>query len=1538
MVNSIMKWMQAFCLLFLLSAVANAQTPSSYDHSNCGLLPALEKVSNKDPDLKNRMKIAGKLLSKQMLNRQRSPLDTSNAEIKIPVVFHVLYATENSPEYTGHRNLERIKAALDSTNQYFKGLKVCPDIEDCNDPLLGSLNVNFELAEKDPNGHPTTGIVFTKSYLTNKGLGGDIGLQKLIMWDRSKYLNVYVVNKATSLNNSGVAHYPETSHVLNPNDPASEQAKFYDGVVMAHWAVNPDDSNRQDYHYILAHEIGHWLGLRHIWGNTNAPGLEDNCLSNNDDFSFLETYVTKNDLSNQDQLLFEQLLAQFNDTPPTKGFTSVRDTIVNPAEVSCGSETPFVDNFMDYVHDASRFSPGQMTFGNFVLNSSIADRNLLSREENIQDKFYMGNLPSDRVVFENDYFDETVSNSGSFTQTIPFQIIGDNLQFQSFLNGSNLSTSRYKLTGLPAGLSLNIQINSSTSGILRITGNANEHIEDTDFLLEFNQSVFKNIPLNLSPTNLTKVFRIDFIERSFEYEDLPQNFFVGPEADAVRFVEFPFANPIIQHENGQFLVKFVESDFIELCVKSNGSQEAKLFTNDNPTMGSGDTFSSTLSQTGFEINTDLLDDGQIFYLAFKTATNQIFWIKSKWNNSNNCQAIELLDKAYYNAISNFPVVIGRVPSTDLTATLSDNFIREIDNEMTEIELKLVSSNPNYKFKSSLVNAGEIPADLFMISLEEGINPISGDLQDNPMIMNSSDLVQILLSDDKTASIKLNSSRLNLSTLNEYDDFKFRIIWNDESAIFQGNYQSFQFANDGLITVDFRGENQVEWAMISGIPHQSRTSVQSFASEAFQLRHLQNELGPELGILTLPNEEGYLFFKAPFLPYRIEVLSTNPAAINPQAVMFKKIPNDLEELVAAENFVNIGGGGRDFDGVPDPGEITISAQQLEITPEGINFIYARFRHNCDESTYAWIITDKNDQNELSILGVAYETEFNKHIQELNGCTMASYNSGNPFIWIDEVELKSGFNKVMTSDSGPSNYSDFRESETLDVNAGLALQGKIKMAASGSYNRYVSIWCDWNENGIFNKSEGELIVDRKLSSTETADSIIFSATLATNFISGKRDLRIVLSMNPDIDDFACGSFQFGEVEDYAIQIPSVADQYQTMNLSPGINWVSACVQPINDATVSQIFEPLLGKIEYIRTMQRLEIEEEPLNYNFTTGEGTDFVFEAGVPYQIRMTTEDSIVLNGVKLDIDEHNFELKYGGNYFAYPLEYPMAPTDFFNGMIDKVEYIEHPDYCEAFVPDRLGGVDGIGLLLPGKTYFVRVNQKTTWNSSFINETSNEEYPELVMNCSDIESSPLFMIIPKYEPKMRKRDKIIVAKSIQSGGTFTELSRRERRSNRRKLNSLELGYTTYKSRDMAIRLREKSSNGKYLIWKKSLFGIKSFIGIPTIIEGNGPFNKTKKIVGIFEKSDGADFIENEQAFHENQTLQLSFNVKQDIEEYFIAIYDENQNFVKSLEANLPNTFNQGQSINTTFPLNRVSEGMVVRLYSKEWLVELPIVLQ
>jgi hypothetical protein len=193
--------------------------------------------------------------------RQSKLLSQQNSVITIPVVVHVLWKTNN-------QNISdaQIQSQIDVLNEAFRKLNAnlsntLPDFID----RVGDMEIEFCLATVDPQGLPTTGITRKQTDKSSWGTNDAIkkpGQGGVAPWPVNRYLNMWVGNIGNSI--LGYAQFP--------GGPAAT-----DGIVISPQYFGSKAKGTGfflespfDLGATVTHEVGHWLNLRHIWGDGNC--------------------------------------------------------------------------------------------------------------------------------------------------------------------------------------------------------------------------------------------------------------------------------------------------------------------------------------------------------------------------------------------------------------------------------------------------------------------------------------------------------------------------------------------------------------------------------------------------------------------------------------------------------------------------------------------------------------------------------------------------------------------------------------------------------------------------------------------------------------------------------------------------------------------------------------------------------------------------------------------------------------------------------------------------------------------------------------------------------------------------------------------------------------------------------------------------------------------------------------------------------------------------------------------------------------------
>jgi hypothetical protein len=171
----------------------------------------------------------------------------------IPVVVHVVFhtAAQNISDAQIHSQITILNQDYRKTNS---DVTKTPPVFT---PLCGDARIEFQLASTDPSGNPTTGITRTSTASTS--FSDDDKVKKASTggadaWPAANYLNIWVCQLGGGL--LGYAQFP--------GGPAAT-----DGVVILHSGFGNTGTAAAPFNLgrSATHEIGHWLNLRHIWGD-----------------------------------------------------------------------------------------------------------------------------------------------------------------------------------------------------------------------------------------------------------------------------------------------------------------------------------------------------------------------------------------------------------------------------------------------------------------------------------------------------------------------------------------------------------------------------------------------------------------------------------------------------------------------------------------------------------------------------------------------------------------------------------------------------------------------------------------------------------------------------------------------------------------------------------------------------------------------------------------------------------------------------------------------------------------------------------------------------------------------------------------------------------------------------------------------------------------------------------------------------------------------------------------------------------------------
>jgi hypothetical protein len=171
---------------------------------------------------------------------------TALGVIRIPVVVHNLYHYPNE-KVTG----EQVHAQLRVLNDCFRRRNAdTVNTPAVFRPFAADTEIEFVLATSDPHRRATSGIIRRYTPVIAWGADDQMKFSATMgddAWDTGSYLNIWVCNLDRF---AGYSSFP--------GGPAEK-----DGIVLDIEAFAGSPMSKT-----IVHETGHWLGLKHIWGDT----------------------------------------------------------------------------------------------------------------------------------------------------------------------------------------------------------------------------------------------------------------------------------------------------------------------------------------------------------------------------------------------------------------------------------------------------------------------------------------------------------------------------------------------------------------------------------------------------------------------------------------------------------------------------------------------------------------------------------------------------------------------------------------------------------------------------------------------------------------------------------------------------------------------------------------------------------------------------------------------------------------------------------------------------------------------------------------------------------------------------------------------------------------------------------------------------------------------------------------------------------------------------------------------------------------------
>lgn len=249
---------------------------------------------------------------------------------KLPVIFHVLYHDKNNDEQ--YVKVGRLPEILERVNELYRNAGT----------NSANMNLEFVLATEDPNGKTLSepGVERiewkTAAIDINDFMFSNNGTYNYLIWEPNDYINI-MVYQFTDNDVMGVSHFPY-SPTANPLPGTETDSRYLTGSNLKYaYCVSINNSyiyektttaipNQNDMAITLAHELGHYLGLYHVFSEATENGV-DVC-EDTDYCTDTYTYNRKayeawlGTLSGQSGSIYFNELAQRHDCVQNIDFTS----------------------------------------------------------------------------------------------------------------------------------------------------------------------------------------------------------------------------------------------------------------------------------------------------------------------------------------------------------------------------------------------------------------------------------------------------------------------------------------------------------------------------------------------------------------------------------------------------------------------------------------------------------------------------------------------------------------------------------------------------------------------------------------------------------------------------------------------------------------------------------------------------------------------------------------------------------------------------------------------------------------------------------------------------------------------------------------------------------------------------------------------------------------------------------------------------------------------------------------------------------------
>ena len=221
-----------------------------FGQRSCGTDQKMKEFFANNPDA-----LAKKQDLRNYLTTKNTNAKNTQTVVTIPVVVHVLYknATQNISDAQIMSQLAVLNADFRRLNTDYSSI-----VPAAFQSFSADMELVFCLATKKSDGSPTTGIE-RKSVTTSFNFANNYYQSSgLLAWDPTKYLNIWVGDMPSPF--LGWAYLPDAAGY--PEDGLAIGYKYFGTTGAAEYPYNGGRT--------ATHEIGHYFGLLHPWGEDGS--------------------------------------------------------------------------------------------------------------------------------------------------------------------------------------------------------------------------------------------------------------------------------------------------------------------------------------------------------------------------------------------------------------------------------------------------------------------------------------------------------------------------------------------------------------------------------------------------------------------------------------------------------------------------------------------------------------------------------------------------------------------------------------------------------------------------------------------------------------------------------------------------------------------------------------------------------------------------------------------------------------------------------------------------------------------------------------------------------------------------------------------------------------------------------------------------------------------------------------------------------------------------------------------------------------------